>query len=194
MSLALDMSSKTQTSLKNEVRQQSDERWQAAFENSTIGIMMADVNGRLFAANRVFRNMLGYSELELYQLTFLDVTYDEDRHNNLKLVRELVDGKRQHFQIEKRYRCKDDSLLWVRSNATLVPGEDGKESFWFNVVEDITDRKRMEDELRLQIVRLRETETRLQTFFDNSPNLVFLKDRQGRVMEAKDDPIPHFRK
>jgi PAS domain S-box-containing protein len=126
MSLALDMSSKTQTSLKNEARQQSDERWQAAFENSTIGIMMADVNGHLFAANRVFRNMLGYSELELYQLTFLDVTYDEDRHNNLKLVRELVDGKRQHFQIEKRYRCKDGSLLRVRSNATLVPGEDGK--------------------------------------------------------------------
>ena len=43
----------------------------------------------------------------------------------------------------------------------------------------------MEDELRLQIVRLRETETRLQTFFDNSANLVFLKDRQGRVMEGK---------
>ena len=52
----------------------------------------------------------------------------------------------------------------------------------------------MEDELRLQIVRLRETETRLQTFFNNNPNLVFLKDRQGRVMEAKDDPIRHFRK
>jgi PAS domain-containing protein len=48
------------------------------------------------------------------------------------------------------------------------PGEDGKESFWFNVVEDITDRKRMEDELRLQIVRLRETETRLQTFFETA--------------------------
>src|SRR5215469_15651714 len=64
MSLVLDMSSKTQTSLKNEARQQSDERWRTAFENSAIGIMMADVNGRLFAANRVFRNMLGYSELE----------------------------------------------------------------------------------------------------------------------------------
>ena len=95
MSLVLDMSSKTQTSLKNEARQHSDERWRAAFENSAIGIMMADVNGRLFAANRVFRNMLGYSELELYQLTFLDVTYDEDRHNNLKLVRELVDDQRR---------------------------------------------------------------------------------------------------
>ena len=68
--------------------------------------------------------------------------------------------------------------------ATLVPGEDGKQSFWFNVVEDITDRKRMEDELRLQIERLRETETRLQAFFDNSPNLIFLKDRQGRYVYA----------
>jgi PAS domain S-box-containing protein len=178
------MPSKTQTSVKNEARRQSDERWRAAFENSAIGIMMAGVNGRLFAANRVFRNMLGYSEKELYQLTFLDITYEDDRHNNLKLVRELVEGKRRHFQIEKRYRCKDGTLLWVRSNATLVPGEDGKQSFWFNVVEDITDRKRMEDELRLQIDRLRETETRLQAFFDNSPNLIFLKDRQGRYVYA----------
>ena len=178
------MSSKTQTFLKNGARQHSDERWRAAFENSAIGVMMADVNGRLVAANRVFRNMLGYSELELYQLTFLDITYDEDRHNNLKLVSELVGGKRRHFQLEKRYRCKDGTLLWMRSNASLVPREDEEESFWFDVVEDITDRKRMEDELRLQIVRLRETETRLQTFFENSPNLIFLKDRQGRYVYA----------
>lgn len=75
LSLILDMSSKTQTSLKNEARLQSDERWRAAFENSAIGIMMTDVNGRYFAANRAFHNILGYSERELHQLTFLDVTY-----------------------------------------------------------------------------------------------------------------------
>jgi PAS domain S-box-containing protein len=143
---------------------------------------MADARGRLFAANRAFRKMLGYTESELHQLTFLNITFKEDRSTNLRLLRELVAGKRQHFQIEKRYRCKDGTLLWVRSNATLVPGMDGKESFWLNVVEDITERKRMEDELRLQIVRLRETEMRLQTFFENSPNLIFLKDRQGRYL------------
>jgi len=144
--------------------------------------MMADVSGRLFAANKAFRRMLGYTESELYQLTFLDITFEEDRSTNLGLLRGLVDGKRQHFQIEKRYCCKNGTLLWVRSNATLVPGMDGKGSFWFNVVEDITERKRMEDELKLQIVRLRETEMRLKTFFENSPNLIFLKDRQGRYL------------
>src|SRR5215472_4740463 len=174
------MASKTQTPETKQARQQSDQRWRAAFENSAIGIMMADPNGRILAANRVFRNMLGYRESELYQLTFLNITYEEDRDTNLKLLKELVKGKRQHFQMEKRYRRKDGTLLWVRTNATLVRGMGGRRSFWFNVVEDINDRKRIEDELRLQIVRLRETEARLQAFFDNSPNSIFLKDRQGR--------------
>jgi len=176
------MAPSTQPRVTNQALKQSDQRWRAAFENSAIGIMMADVSGRLFAANKAFRRMLGYTESELYQLTFLDITFEEDRSTNLGLLRGLVDGKRQHFQIEKRYCCKNGTLLWVRSNATLVPGMDGKGSFWFNVVEDITERKRMEDELKLQIVRLRETEMRLKTFFENSPNLIFLKDRQGRYL------------
>jgi len=184
MSLAIDMASQTQTPETNKARQQSDQRWQAAFENSAIGIMMADLDGRILAANRVFRNMLGYRESELSRLTFLNVTYEEDRDNNLKLVKELVEGKPHHFQLEKRYRRKDGTPLWVRTNATLVRGMGGKGLFWFNVVEDITDRKRIEDELRLQIARLRETEARLQAFFENSPNLIFLKDGQGRYLYA----------
>jgi len=128
--------------------------------------------------------MLGYTESELYQLTFLEVSFEKDRSTNLKLVQELVQGKRKHFQIEKRYLGKDGTLLWVRSNATLVRGIHGGGSFWFNVVEDITDRKRMEDELKLQVVQLRESEARLQAFFENSPNLIFLKDRQGRYVYA----------
>jgi PAS domain S-box-containing protein len=168
--------------IENHTRQQNEQRWRTAFENSAIGIMMADFNGRLFAANKAYRNMLGYSESELFGLTFLDITYEEDRPINLKLVRELLDGKRQHFQLEKRYRRKDGSLLCVRTNVALVPGIGDVAPFWINVVEDITGRKRVEEELTLQIARLRESETRLQTFFENSPNVIFLKDRQGRYL------------
>ena len=71
--------------------------------NRHIGIIMADFTGHFFAANSAFLNMLGYTESELYQLTFLDVTYEEDRKANQELVAELVEGKRQHFEIEKRY-------------------------------------------------------------------------------------------
>src|SRR6266550_2482931 len=168
--------------IENHARQQNEQRWRTAFENSGIGIIMADSNGRLFAANKAYRNMLGYSESELFGLTFLDITYEEDRAFNLKLVRELLDGKRKHFQLEKRYRRKDGSLLWVRTNVALVPGIGDVAPFWINVVEDITPRKLLEEKLKLQIARLSETETRLQAFVENSPNVIFLKDRQGRYL------------
>ena len=128
--------------------QQNEQRWRTAFENSAIGIVMADFTGRIIAANSTFRNMLGYTESALYKLTFLDVTYEEDRKANLDLVRELVEGKRQHFQIEKRYCRKDGTLIWVRANVALVPGGSDAEPFWLNVVEDVTARKVAEQALQ----------------------------------------------
>ena len=53
-----------------------------AFENSAIGITMADFTGHFFAANSAFLNMSGYTKSELYQLTFVDVTYEEDPKAN----------------------------------------------------------------------------------------------------------------
>ena len=163
-------------------RREVDKRWRAAFENAAIGIVMADFNGRYFAANSAFRNMLGYTERELYRLSFDEVTYEGDREANVLLASELTGGKRKHFEIEKRYRRKDGTLLWARQHVALVPGMQGAAPFWFGVVEDITGRKNVDEELRLQQHNFRESEARLQAFFENSPNLVFIKDREGRYL------------
>jgi PAS domain S-box-containing protein len=163
-------------------RREPDKRWRTAFENAAIGIVMADFNGRYFAANRAFRNLLGYGEAELYRLSFMDVTYEGDREANALLAGELREGKRRHFEIEKRYRRKDGTLLWVRQHVALVPGMPGVAPFWFGVVEDITGRKRVEEELRLEQQNFRESESRLQAFFENSPNIIFMKDREGRYL------------
>jgi PAS domain S-box-containing protein len=126
--------------------------------------------------------MLGYTEAELCRLTVKEVTYEEDREANLALVSELVEGKRQHFEIEKRYLRKDGILFWARQHVALVPGMRRVAPFWFGVVEDITERKRVEEELKLQQQNFHESEARLQAFFENSPNLVFMKDREGRYL------------
>jgi len=143
---------------------------------------MADFNGRYFAANSAFRNMLGYTERELYRLSFDEVTYEGDREANVLLAHELTEGKRHHFEIEKRYRRKDGTLLWARQHVALVPGMQGAAPFWFGVVEDMTERKHVDEELRLQQHKFRESEARLQAFFENTPNLVFIKDREGRYL------------
>jgi PAS domain S-box-containing protein len=163
-------------------QRQADKRWRTAFERAAIGIVMADFDGRYFASNSAFRNMLGYTERELYRLSFDEVTYEGDCETNLLLVGELVEGKRQHFEIEKRYRRKDGTLVWARQHVALVPGMQGVAPFWFGVVEDITERKRVEEELRLQQQNFRESESRLQAFFENSPNMIFMKDREGRYL------------
>ena len=141
-------------------RRQTEQRWRTAFENSAIGIFMADSAGRYVAANTAFLDMLGYTASELYRLSFLEATFEGDRKANLELINELLAGKRQHFEMEKRYCRKDGSLVWVRSNVALVPGISFIEPFCISIVEDITQRKLAEDNLRASERSLRElTET-----------------------------------
>ena len=167
---------------ENLARQQTDERWRTAFENSAIGIAMADFSGRFFAANSAFLNLLGYTESELYQLTFIDVTFEEDQERNLELVRELASGTRQHFEIEKRYRRKEGTLVWARTNVALVPGLGGAEPFWFGIVEDVSQRKHVEEELTAELTAM----TRLHDF---STHLLAISEFQPLLEEILDDTI-----
>jgi PAS domain S-box-containing protein len=126
----------------------SEERWRAVFENSAIGVSLQDVNGRFLAVNRAYEKMLGYTEEELRGLSFLDVTKEDDRESNWALATELLEGKRERYQVEKQYRRKDGSLLWVRNNVSLVPGTESIPRFLLVLSEDITKRKRAEEALR----------------------------------------------
>ena len=126
----------------------SEERWRAVFENSVIGVALTDVNGRFLAANHAYQKMLGYSEEELQLLTFLDVTHKDYNGSNRALVRELLEGKREQFQIEKRYLRKDGTVIWGSTNVSIVPGTETMPKFIMGLAEDITKRKEAEEALR----------------------------------------------
>jgi len=120
----------------------SEERWRAVFENSGVGIALTDPNGAFIATNRAYQQMVGYTDEELRTLSYSDITYKEDWDSNSVQVTELLGGKRQQFQIEKRYRRKDGSLIWVRNTVSLTPGSGTVPRFAMAIVEDITERKR----------------------------------------------------
>lgn len=126
----------------------NEERWRSVFENSAVGIALADLQGRFMAANPVYQKMLGYTEEELQELSTFDITLEEYREPNRALIGELLAEKRRDFQMEKQYRRKNGSPLWVRSNVSLVPGSAGTPRFLMAIVEDISDRKGAEDKLR----------------------------------------------
>ena len=106
------------------------------------------MDGRFLATNHVYQSMLGYTEEELRSLQFLDITHEDYRKANWTLIAELVEGKRQQFQIEKQYRRKDGSSIWVSNNVSLVPGTERVPRFIMALSEDITQRKRAEQALR----------------------------------------------
>src|SRR5580700_8452444 len=126
----------------------SEERWRSVYENSAIGVALTDLNGRFLAVNRAYAKMLGYGEEELRHLTFMEITEEDYRDANWELVSELLEGKRQQFQIEKQYRRKDGTMLWVSNNVSLVPGTESAPRFIMALSEDITQRKQAEAALR----------------------------------------------
>jgi PAS domain S-box-containing protein len=126
----------------------SEERWRSVFENSAIGVALADLNGSFLTTNHVFQAMVGYTEEELRAVNFLDVTHEDYRQANWALVTELVEQKRRQFQIEKKYRRKDGSSIWVSNNVSLVPGTERVPRFIMALSEDITQRKRAEEALQ----------------------------------------------
>jgi PAS domain S-box-containing protein len=160
-----------------EALRQSEQRWRTAFENSAISIMMRNLEGRFIAANSSFQNMLGYTESELCQLNFMDVTHEEHRKAELQLIGEILEGKRQHYQIEKRYRRKDGALLWVRNNVALVPGMRDAAPFVFAVVEDITQRKQEESARR-------DSEERHRVVVETANDAVVSADENGAIQFA----------
>jgi PAS domain S-box-containing protein len=126
----------------------SEKRWRKLFENSSAGIALITQDGRLFAANSAFQNMLGYTEQELHRLTSLDLTMDEDRAADEALRVEAVVGQWRDYRVERHFRRKDGSVVWTDVSAVFVPVAESESGFFAAVIVDISERKQAEEELR----------------------------------------------
>src|SRR5438128_2116891 len=165
----------TERKRAEELLRNSEERWRSVFENSAIGVALTDLNGHFMAANPVYQKMVGYTEEELRTLSFLDITHADYREANWALAAELLEGKRQQFQIEKQYRRKDGSLIWVRNNVSLVPGTESMARFIMALSEDITERKEAEEALH-------SSEERVRLILDSTAEAIFGCDPEGACL------------
>ena len=163
----------------DEQLRKSEERWRAVFENSAVGIVLqsGDRSGRFLAANAAYQRMLGYSAEELGTLTFTDITYEEDREANRQLATELLEGKRQSFELMKRNRRKDGTLMWVSIHVSMIPGTGSNDQMFMSIVDDITERKRAEEALG-------RSERQFRALFEEAAVGIALVDLAGRPFES----------
>ena len=158
-----------------EALRKSEGRWRSVFENSAIGVALADTDGRFMATNRAYEEMLGYTEEDLRTLSFLEITHEDYRESNWALVAELLNGKRKQFQVEKQYRRKDGSLIWVNNNVSLVPGTESMPQFLLALSEDISERKQAEEALQ-------GSEERVRLILDSVAEGIFGCDPEGTCL------------
>lgn len=129
---------------REELLQKSELKFRTIFERVAVGIALVSIDGQLLESNPALQEMLGYGEEELRKRVFNKFMHPDDAAIDVDLDGELIAGKRDHYQIEKRFIRKDGGVIWGQLSVSLVRGEKGERPFTICMVEDITERKRLE--------------------------------------------------
>ena len=117
------------------------------FEVTTIGIALLNKDGRVVEGNPALQQMLGYSLAELVNQMFTVFILPEDASRCKALFRELVQGKQDSYQVEKKYVRKDGQTAWGRLNVSLIRNAKVEDHLALCMIEDITAQKRAEKEI-----------------------------------------------
>jgi two-component system, sensor histidine kinase and response regulator len=134
--------------LAEEALRESGERFRGTFENAAVGIAHTHPTGRFLRVNQKFCAIVGYPRAELRAKAFQDITHSDDLAASIEPFAALMRGESPSFGLEKRYRRKDGSFVWVELFVSLQRDADGKPAYAIAVVQDISERKRLEGELQ----------------------------------------------
>ncbi|MFQ5845600.1 MAG: PAS domain S-box protein [Planctomycetota bacterium] len=131
-----------------EALRESEERFRLAFEEGPIGMALVGRDFRLLKVNRALCAMVGYTEDELTARTFADITHRDDIDKDVQLARRLFRGEIPSYSLDKRYLSKTGKILWVHLTATVIRGPAGNVLYGLGMIEDVTERKKVEGAIR----------------------------------------------
>ena len=124
-----------------------EEELRLTFEHAHTGMCILDLEGKLQKSNISMTAILGYSEEEMRNLTFFDITHPEDIEKTEILMSELLARKRDSYKLEKRYIHKNGDVIWANVSLSAVKNEKGEFLHFVSQVEDISDKKQLTDNL-----------------------------------------------
>lgn len=121
--------------------------FQNAFEHAAIGMALVAPDGKWLRVNRSVCEITGYSEQELLQRSFQDITHPDDLDVDLANVDKMLKGEIDTYQMEKRYYHKNGATVWALLSVSLVRDDRGRPRFFISQIQDITSRKEGERQL-----------------------------------------------
>ncbi|MEA2192875.1 MAG: hypothetical protein QOI73_2996 [Solirubrobacteraceae bacterium] len=127
---------------------EAQERFRRAFEDAPIGMAVSALNGRFLDVNQALCTITGYTQEQLTGTTFSEITHPDDIDADFIVMWRLISGEATSSVDEKRYLRPDGSIVWVARSVTLVRDADGEPLHFLDQIQDVTERRRFEHELR----------------------------------------------
>ncbi len=124
-----------------------DERFGLAFEHAPIGMAVVAPGGGFLRVNAALCRFVGHPEEQLLRLDFQRITHPGDLDADIALLRRLLAGDVDRYQLDKRYLRADGEVVWGRLSVSLARAADGAPAYLIAQIEDIDERKRMQDML-----------------------------------------------
>ena len=129
-------------------RRVADEQFRTAFDDAPIGMALVAPDGEWLRVNPALCDIVGYSREELLGKTFQDITHPDDLDADVGLLRQVLAGERSGYQLEKRYLRSTGDVVWALLSVSLVRDALGQPLHFISQVQDVSERKALEAQLR----------------------------------------------
>jgi diguanylate cyclase (GGDEF)-like protein/PAS domain S-box-containing protein len=131
-----------------EARRHAQERFELVFEQAPIGMALLTTEGRWVRVNQALLAITGYTTDELLAKTLEEVTHPDDLAGELEHIRQLLAGEIRDYQMEKRYFHARGHVISTTLSVSLVRDRQGRPLHFIAQIQDITERKLIEERLR----------------------------------------------
>jgi PAS domain S-box-containing protein len=174
-----------------EAQRTSEERWRVVFENSSVGIYLTDLDGRLLETNSRLQQKLRLPASAFPGRCLSDLAPLDERETIRGTLRALREGVLFEHRSEHRYLCTGSGAIWVHESISMIPGTGPRPSMLVGIIEDITERKLAEaealalrEELASELVerRIADNERRkLVSLAENSADFIAIASLDGET-------------
>jgi PAS domain S-box-containing protein len=154
----------------------SEENFKNVFHNSSIGISITMLDGRM-QMNPAYCRILGYSPKELEKIKWQTITHPDDVEHNQSIVADIIAGKMNSARWEKRYFHKNGNIVWVDISSVLQRDEHNVPMYFITSINDITERKNLEE-------RAIANERKLHSIINTAIDGFWILNVHGRILQV----------
>lgn len=126
---------------------ESEKRFHVVFEQAALAIVRNALSGEFIEVNAAWCVMFGYSREEALRQSWQTLTHPDDRAESAEKVRQLLTGEVEHVKLQKRYLHRDGRLIWGSVEVSLVRDAQGEAEYFITAIQDVTERKQLEEKL-----------------------------------------------